>query len=502
MVDFRYLKSIVDFGHSVVRFVQTLNKAFPQQSSKISSTPGLVSSVQQDRRYSEALQLYRQQLEQSNRVQAQQSQVQLEFNKRLVELLAEWQANNNKAKKDELQLLWDKDNWFSRLDRQETVEILGQQKHRLLILVAPPDISSDCPDSLKNNLKKEIDNHTRLFLNQYYSDSQYHPIEFYGDYFKEPIAAADVRRLQSILGSIPTAIIYTDISDYQVYFHIAFWGMQGETTQFDMQAWDWEQAFEALKLEGCSETLAHRKIRQTIVVFHQLLAAFITDWYYLNLNLVYEPKLLQSDITFVGLPQEVIAQYIKVLQDLQQKRQEVFEKEEILEGLEEPAEKNYQEPKKSVLNKQAAERKRQQWRKDDGSLKGSNGMSYQRLRDLLASQRWKEGDQETCLLIQKLLNSHCGKWDNGSNLRFIPKSDLLKIDELWIKYSEGKFGFSVQNEIWQSSRFRAEFLQRIGFPEPWVYYHRKIFELSSPRGALPCKILHEIDYATLYECFF
>lgn len=484
-MDLKHIKSFLTLAKDACGLVQAFTKTFPQEPS---STPGLVSSVQQDRRYVAALQLYRQQLEQSNHVQSQQLQAQLEFNKRLIELLAEWQANNSKVKKNELQLLWDKDNWFSRLDRQETVEILGQQTHRLLVLVAPPDISSDCPTSFKDNLKKEIDNHTRLFLNQYYSENQYCPVEFYGDYFKHSISAADVRRLQPVLGIVPTAIIYTEVTDYQVYFHIGFWGLQGSITQFDMQPWNWEEAFESLKSDGLDERLAHRKVRQAIVAFHQLLAGFATDWYYLSLNIAYEPQLVQSEVLLNDLPQEVVDHYIAVLRDLQKQRQEAFQKEEAQQK------RVSQKPEKSSGQEQ------QQLKKDDGDLQGSNGVNYSILRNLLAAQKWKEADEETETLIRQLLRCR-DTWIDGRTLRYLPETDLFKIDELWVKYSDGHFGFSVQNEIWQGSRFLAEFLQRINFPAPWSVYTKRTFSLNSPKGTLPCRILNDIDYDALYQFF-
>lgn len=482
----KHIKSFIALAKDACGLVQAFTKAFPKEPS--ASTPGLVSSVQQDRRYVEALQLYRQKLEQSNYVQSQQLQAQLEFNKRLAELLAEWQVNNSNTKKDELQLLWDKDNWFSRLDRQETVQILGQQTHRLLVLTAPPSISSDCPTSFQDNLKKEIDNHTRLFLNQYYSENQYCPVEFYGDYFKHSISSADVKRLQSVLGVVPTAVIYTEVTDYQVYFHIVFWGLQGSITQFDMQPWNWEETFESLKSDGLDERLAYRRVRQTIVAFHQLLAGFATDWYYLKLNIAYEPQLIQPEVFLNDLPQEVVDQYIAVLQDLRQQRQEAFEKEKIHQGT------VSQEPEKS------SEQEQKEMKKDDGDLRGSNGVNYSILRNLLAAQKWKEADEETSSLIQQILRCR-DTWIDGATLRYLPETDLFKIDELWVKYSGGHFGFSIQNEIWQGCNFLAEFLQRINFPPSRNAYLRRTFSLNSPKGALPCKILQDVDYDALYQFF-
>ncbi len=42
-------------------------------------------------------------------------------------------------------------------------------------------------------------------------------------------------------------------------------------------------------------------------------------------------------------------------------------------------------------------------------------------------------------------------WDvNTENIEKFPCTDLRTIDRLWVKYSNGRFGFSVQKQIWQS----------------------------------------------------
>lgn len=47
-----------------------------------------------------------------------------------------------------------------------------------------------------------------------------------------------------------------------------------------------------------------------------------------------------------------------------------------------------------------------------------------------------------------------GKSDWGSvyssDLQNFPRTDLRTMDKLWLKYSDGKFGFSVQRDIWTS----------------------------------------------------
>ena len=55
---------------------------------------------------------------------------------------------------------------------------------------------------------------------------------------------------------------------------------------------------------------------------------------------------------------------------------------------------------------------------------------YQFLRSRLERNEWKQADSATKYLIEK-------------------KGDLKIIDELWMRYSNGRFGFSVQSKIWE-----------------------------------------------------
>jgi hypothetical protein len=125
------------------------------------------------------------------------------------ELMRELQAQAIQVKLTEIQTLWDKDTWFSNLSRQETEQILQRQQHRLLILISPPKISEDCPASFRNNLEIDLRS-VGTFLNHHYpQQSQLCPVEFYSDYFKRPISDIDVKRLQTILAPVPTAILYS-----------------------------------------------------------------------------------------------------------------------------------------------------------------------------------------------------------------------------------------------------------------------------------------------------
>ncbi|MGB3262780.1 MAG: GUN4 domain-containing protein [Microcoleus sp.] len=88
--------------------------------------------------------------------------------------------------------------------------------------------------------------------------------------------------------------------------------------------------------------------------------------------------------------------------------------------------------------------------------------NYTHLRDLLAEGKWKEANKETGRLMlavgyltaEKKVRD--GEWTHADpredcldfrNLWYFPCKDLCTIDRLWLKYSNGRFGFSVQKRI-------------------------------------------------------
>lgn len=192
-------------------------------------------------------------------------------------------------------------------------------------MVSPPKISEDCPASFSNNLEIDLRS-VATFLNQHYSQhSELCPVEFYSDYFKRPISDIDVKRLQTVLAPVPTAILYSDISDYEVNFRVGFWGLQNsDAFLVPTQAWNWEQTKEELEASGESEQKSLRLIRQLIVTVHKLMAAFLADLYYLNLDPSYEPQLYNLASEF---PQVWLNPYIELLSNLQSCQQTIYEKD-------------------------------------------------------------------------------------------------------------------------------------------------------------------------------
>ena len=77
-------------------------------------------------------------------------------------LLRELKEQEIELKLTEIQNNWDaiEKNWHSRLSRHDTQELLlkGREQYPLLLLVAPPYISQNCPVSFQHNLPRELRN--------------------------------------------------------------------------------------------------------------------------------------------------------------------------------------------------------------------------------------------------------------------------------------------------------------------------------------------------------
>jgi len=264
-------------------------------------------------------------------LQEQQQQDRLKLSALQRDLMRELQAKDIQVKLTEIQTIWDKDTWFSKLNREETKQILLEQQHRLLILLSPPKISKRCPETFCEDLPIEMRS-VGDFLRQHYPQQDVlRPVKFYSDYFTESIGDIDVERLQRILSPVPTTILYSDISDYAVTFRVGFWGFLNnqEVSLFSTKVFDWEEAKDALLASGISEKKALRMIRQLIVAIHKLLAGFLADLYYLNIDPCYEPQLfnLKDELAQDGLAEELVKPYFDILQDIQRRQGEQYEQE-------------------------------------------------------------------------------------------------------------------------------------------------------------------------------
>jgi GUN4-like/AAA-like domain len=121
-------------------------------------------------------------------------------------------------------------------------------------------------------------------------------------------------------------------------------------------------------------------------------------------------------------------------------------------------------------------------------------VNYTRLRQLLAAGQWQEADRETKRILLELVGRTTENPFRLEDLGSLTAGDLHILDRLWSEYSDGHFGYSIQQQIWQnlasdrSTPQRIEhFLQRIGWNDGRHLrsWHRLFFSLRSPAGHLP-----------------
>jgi len=130
-------------------------------------------------------------------------------------------------------------------------------------------------------------------------------------------------------------------------------------------------------------------------------------------------------------------------------------------------------------------------------LISARGVDYSQLDRLLASGQWQEADEETARVMLKVAGREKEGWLDKESIEKFPCDDLRTIDQLWLKYSNGDFGLSVQKRIYQSlggtSEYDTEvwesFGDRVGWRKKnsWRYYDSLTFSEKTPEACLPCR---------------
>ncbi len=133
-------------------------------------------------------------------------------------------------------------------------------------------------------------------------------------------------------------------------------------------------------------------------------------------------------------------------------------------------------------------------RQKDTNIRTENA-EYTRLRDLLAQGNWKEADQETWKIICFVVGRAQEGWLESDSLVNFPCEDLLLLDQLWVEFSQGHFGFSVQKRIYQSlggknifdDKIWQSMGDRVGWRSHghWLNYLELKFDKHALEGHLP-----------------
>jgi len=122
---------------------------------------------------------------------------------------------------------------------------------------------------------------------------------------------------------------------------------------------------------------------------------------------------------------------------------------------------------------------------------------FQNLEALLKAGKWREADLETLNLMLKLTKREQEGWLKIEDVKNFPRQELRKMDQLWVKYSNGKFGFSVQKQIWLELGGKLDevpdgntFLKLsdlVGWRVngKWLRYDGYTFSTNAPKAHLP-----------------
>ncbi|QYO62885.1 GUN4 domain-containing protein [Leptolyngbya sp. 7M] len=142
---------------------------------------------------------------------------------------------------------------------------------------------------------------------------------------------------------------------------------------------------------------------------------------------------------------------------------------------------------------------------DDLSSERFGANYYTKLRDLLKAGNWKKADRETANRMCEVIDRQKEGWFREEDIQMFPCQDLLNIDRLWVKYSDGKFGFSVQKRIYLECGGKPDgkypgkdiwerFGDRLGWIRNgrWIYYEDVISNTSAVTGHLP--LLRVFDF--------
>lgn len=149
----------------------------------------------------------------------------------------------------------------------------------------------------------------------------------------------------------------------------------------------------------------------------------------------------------------------------------------------------------------------QQYNYSDDDLSSERNVDYTQLRNLLAVGNWADADDETYSVMLKVVDRKEVDGIRDKDLWNFPCTDLRTIDSLWVKYSNGRFGFSVQKKIYLEVGGVADgehyeeawekFGDRVGWrkgrwmkkekemEKEWINSSKVTFDTSAPMGHLP-----------------
>lgn len=133
----------------------------------------------------------------------------------------------------------------------------------------------------------------------------------------------------------------------------------------------------------------------------------------------------------------------------------------------------------------------------ENDLRSERQIDYRKLQSLLRAGKWKEADEETLAVMLRIAEREKEGWLDIESIQAFPSIDLSTINQLWLKYSNGKFGFTVQKRLYIDSggkldgRYHPDAGRKFGekvewsVDNSWISYRQVGFYTSAPDGHLP-----------------
>jgi serine/threonine-protein kinase len=121
---------------------------------------------------------------------------------------------------------------------------------------------------------------------------------------------------------------------------------------------------------------------------------------------------------------------------------------------------------------------------------------YTELENYLLAGDWQKADLQTNRIMLRVAGREAEGWLDTQSIKSFPCSDFQRLDRLWVKYSDGYFGFSVQKPIYLETKNKLgeynplayrQFGERVGWRGNgyWKSYADLTFHKLAPKGHLP-----------------
>ena len=141
------------------------------------------------------------------------------------------------------------------------------------------------------------------------------------------------------------------------------------------------------------------------------------------------------------------------------------------------------------------------------------GADYTPLASMLSKRDFKSANEETARIMLWVAQREKQGYLRGDDIKNFPCRDLHTIDQLWLASSNGKFGFSIQEQIWIECvgkqdqydwKTMVKFFERVEWKigDNFVSYDKLCWDLRGSRGHLPYPLIagtHDLPVALFVE---